>query len=247
VVELYTEARRVLDAARDARTPSREDRERVFASLMATIAVGAVAPSIVVGAVVPSIAVAKSGFVGKVASGALWVKAAASVAVLSVASASTFVYVRHHAHARPATPARVVTPAAARPAAPLAPVAEPAALPVLPIPSAVAPRGAKALPVERSAPAPRRKAVDEPSAEVGLLREAREARRAGQPERALELAHQQAQQYPRSQLWAERETLRVLALCDLGRIEAARRTAAPLQYLWSSPLQATLNASCVGK
>jgi hypothetical protein len=48
-------------------------------------------------------------------------------------------------------------------------------------------------------------------------------------------------------MWAERETLRVLALCDLGRVDAARRSAASLQYLWSSPLRATLNASCVGK
>ena len=244
MVELYTEARRVLDAARAARTPSREDRERVFESLMATVAVGAVAPSIAVGAVAPSIAVAKSGFVGKVASGALWVKAAASVAVLSVASASTFAYVHRHAHAPAATAARVAAPVTARVAAPVAPIAAPVALPV---PSEVAPRAARIPAVERSAPARRKPVVDEPSPEIGLLRQAREARRAGQPERALELTHEQAQEYPHSQLWAERETLRVLALCDLGRVEAARRTAAPLQYLWSSPLQATLNASCVGK
>jgi hypothetical protein len=103
--------------------------------------------------------------------------------------------------------------------------------------------------VERTAPAfvPARHAPDGPSAELALLRQLREARRAGQPERALEVAREHAKKYPQSERWAERETLRVLALCDLGRVDAARRSAAPLQYLWSSPLRASLNASCVGK
>jgi hypothetical protein len=107
---------------------------------------------------------------------------------------------------------------------------------------------ASALPnVEHAAPAAARQVPDGLSAELSLLRRAHEARRAGQPERALELAREHAKKYPHSQMWAERETLRVLALCDLGRVDAARRSAAPLEYLWSSPLRATLNASCVGK
>jgi hypothetical protein len=228
----------VLDAARDARTPSFADRERVFASLMASVAVG--------GAATPSVAAAKTGLLGKLASqSALWVKAAVSVAVVSTAGVSAYAYVQHRAH--PPTVAVPVAAPVSRPAAPAV-----AAAPVAPDPPPVLSQAAapvvSALPnVEHAAPAAARQAPDGPSAELSLLRRAHEARRAGQPERALELAREHAKKYPHSQLWAERETLRVLALCDLGRVDAARRSAAPLEYLWSSPLRATLNASCVGK
>jgi hypothetical protein len=236
VVELYPEARKVLDAAREARTPSLADRDRIFSSLMASVAVGAVAPSA---------AAAKTGLFGKIASNALWIKAAASVAVLSAASVSTFAYVRHHGQSSAAGPARVAAPVSALPVAPVAaPLPEPTHV-VAPTP---APAPTVSPPtVEHSAPAPSRHPTDGLSAELALLRQAHEARRAGQPERALELAREHAKKYPHSQMWAERETLRVLALCDLGRVDAARRSAASLQYLWSSPLRATLNASCVGK
>jgi hypothetical protein len=238
VAELYPEARKVLDAARDARTPSFADRERVFASLMASVAVG--------GAATPSVAAAKAGLLGKLASqSALWVKAAVSVAVVSTAGVSAYAYVQHRA--RPPT---VVVPVAARVSRPSAPAV--AAAPVAPDPPPILSQPAvpvaSALPnVEHAAPAAARQVPDGLSAELSLLRRAHEARRAGQPERALELAREHAKKYPHSQMWAERETLRVLALCDLGRVDAARRSAAPLEYLWSSPLRATLNASCVGK
>ncbi len=240
MVELYPEARKVLDIARDARTPSRADRERVFASLMASVALG--------GAATPSAAAAKTGLLGKLAGqSALWVKAAVSVALISTAGVSAYAYVRSHG-----PPAPTGVPLAAHDTAPLArPVALPAPAPPAsaeePLPSAseAAPSVASALP--NLAPTPARQTVDARSAELSLLRRAHEARRAGQPERALELARELAQKYPHSQMWAERETLRVLALCDLDRVEAARRSAAQLQYLWSSPLRATLNASCVGK
>ena len=226
----------MLDVARDARTPSDADRERVFASLMATVALGAAAPSA---------AAAKTGLAGKLASNALWIKAAASVAVLSVASVSTLSYVRHQSRTPAPPPAASHAPALPAPvaAAPPPPSAEPT-------PSAVAPPAHSAAPIsERSAPsqAPARRPKDELSQEQTLLRQAHDARRAGQPERALELVIEHAQKYPHSKMWAERETLRVLSLCDLGRVDAARRSAASLQYLWSSPFRATLNASCVGK
>ena len=207
----------------------------MLASLLASVAVSAVSSSIAVSpsiAVSSSIAAAKSGLVGKLAGAGLWVKAAASVAVLSVASASTFVYVRRHVPALGAARA-------------LAPLAVPQLAP--PVSIDVTPGAAKVSPKTQRALAPRSRAVDEPSPELRLLRQAHEARHAGRPERALELANEQAKRYPNSSLWSEREALRVLALCDLGRVDAARRTAAPLQYLWSSPVQATLNASCVGK
>jgi hypothetical protein len=236
VAELNPEARKVLDAVRAARAPSREDRERVFAALMASVAVTAVVPSVV--------AAKSGGLLGKLASNALWVKAAASVAVISVASVSTIAYVRHRGNATVAArPTVSVAAPSARVALPEVPVAPPAVSRV----AAAAPSPVPS--VERPAPAfaPARRAPDRPSAELALLRQARDARRAGQPERALELAREHEKNYPDSERWAERETLRVLALCDLGRVDAARRSAAPLQYWWSSPLRATLNASCVGK
>ena len=225
----------MLDAVRDARTPSLADRERVLASLLAGVAVGAAAPSAMA---------AKTGLVGKLAGNALWVKAAASVAVLSVASVSTFAYVQQRARPRVALALAPRLPALTPKIAALAPpVAPPVPPEVVPTP---APAKASAS-LERAPPAPARRAADGLSAEASLLRQAHDARRAGQPERALELAREHTQKYPHSPLWAERETVRVLALCDLGRVDAARRSAAPLQYLWSSPLRATLNASCVGK
>jgi hypothetical protein len=234
VVELHPESRKLLEVARDARTPTAADRERVFASLMASAAVTSVAPA----------AAAKTGLAGKFASSALWLKAAASVAVLSAASVSTFVYVQHRARSvaqRPLAPASIaaIAPAAPAPAESIAPVALP---PAASEPSATSARE------ERAQPTPHHAVhVEEKSLELGMLHQAREARRSGQPQRTLELTNELAEKYPRSKRWAERETLRVLALCDLGRVDAARRSAASLQYLWSSPLRATLNASCVGK
>jgi hypothetical protein len=181
---------------------------------------------------------------GKLASNALWIKAAASVAVISAASVSTIAYVRHRGNAPVGLrPAVLVAAPIARAPSPEPPLAAPAPSQV----SASVPSSAPS--VERAAPTimQARRAPDGPSAEVALLRQVRDARRSGQPERALELAREHAKKYPNSERWAERESLRVLALCDLGRFDAARRTAAPLQYLWSSPVRATLNASCVGK
>jgi hypothetical protein len=154
VVELYPEARRVLDAAREARTPSLADRERVFASLIASVAVGAAAPSA---------AAAKTGLLGKLASNALWVKAAASVAVLSAASVSTFTYVRHRAHPPAAALPHVAAPVPGPPVA-LAPA--PSAAPPAPSTAVVAAAPAAAPSLERSAPAPFRRHADAPSAEA---------------------------------------------------------------------------------
>ncbi|HEY4106141.1 MAG TPA: hypothetical protein VGM44_19715 [Polyangiaceae bacterium] len=230
MVELHPESRKLLEVARDLRTPTAADRERVFASLMASVAVTSVAPA----------AAAKTGLAGKFAGSALWIKAAASVAVLSAASVSTFVYVQHRARS-------AVTHSAAPSITAVAPAAIHSSEPAIPPPAAgeLSPASAKE---ERAQASPRHAAhVEEKSLELGMLRQARDARRAGQPQRALELTKELAEKYPRSKHWAERETLRVLALCDLGRVDAARRSAASLQYLWSSPLRATLNASCVGK
>lgn len=252
MVELHPEARKLLDTARSARTPSTADRDRVFAALMASVAVTSVAPS----AAAAKTAAAKTGLVGKIAGNALWIKAAASVAVISAASASTIAYVRHRDASRAMpTPVTVAAPAVREQPAPAPEIAEPEPAPSASPVGAVSAAPARALPsAEHAAPAsnpPLSAALAHNSAgssvELSLLRQAQAARRAGQPGRALELAREHTEKYPRSRLWAERETLRVLALCDLGRVDAARRSAAQLQYLWSSPLRATLNASCVGK
>jgi len=250
VVELYPEARRLLETAREARTPSLEDRERVFAALMAGVAVTAVAP----GAAAAKTAAAKTGLVGKLAGNALWIKAAASVAVISAASVSTIAYVRHRESKTVQPPVPVAVPVVSAPREQPAPAPEPEPSPQPVTPSAPPPVPRALPPVEHAAPASNpplsaalARNAEGPSVELSLLRQAQAARRAGQPAHALELAREHADKYPRSRLWAERETLRVLALCDLGRVDAARRSAAQLQYLWSSPLRATLNASCVGK
>lgn len=99
-------------------------------------------------------------------------------------------------------------------------------------------------------PAPERLASpvvtrDELDAEIRLLRAARAALESGAAERALAILDQHAEGYPRGTLAQERLATRALALCALGRVQAARTAVRELSRLSpSSPHLARLRASC---
>ena len=82
------------------------------------------------------------------------------------------------------------------------------------------------------------------SAESALLARAQRALHAGRPERALALSDEHSRRFPRGALTPEREVLHILALCALGRREAAdaeralflrERAASPLTHRLAQP------------
>lgn len=89
--------------------------------------------------------------------------------------------------------------------------------------------------------------VDDLHGDASLLRQAYSAWRNGEAARALALATDHANRYPKSQLRSERDGLRALALCALDRAPEARRVAKNLAATTpTSPVLATLADSCVG-
>jgi hypothetical protein len=107
------------------------------------------------------------------------------------------------------------------------------------------PSGKKAGPPPiASAPKPN----DELAEEAALLHRAQSAWRAGQSAQALELANQHATRFPRSQLANERDVLRVLSLCKLGRAEAAKKVGARLlKKAKGSPWYKSVAESCAAQ
>lgn len=84
------------------------------------------------------------------------------------------------------------------------------------------------------------------TAELELLHQAHTAWRQGEPALALQLTERHTRRFPGSQLSAERTTLRVLALCALGREEEAARVAQrQLGLRAGAPPPAALRGSCV--
>jgi hypothetical protein len=81
--------------------------------------------------------------------------------------------------------------------------------------------------------------------EAALLHEAQAAWRAGQSAQALSLANQHAQRFPHSQLANERDVLRVLSLCKLGQVSAAKQVGARLlRTAKGSPWYQSVADSC---
>jgi hypothetical protein len=228
------EARRIIDLARQARTPTAKDRQRVRAAIGMTLAAATVAaPTGVAAATVKA-----GGLMGLVGSVRLGLSA---ILVASVSVGGGAYYWRTRSHDAP-RPAEVQAPApvpmaADRPRAPTPVGAAPE-----PETSATAPAGRPPAEVRSAAVA-----QDPLLAEVTLLRRAQRAWQGGKPAVALELAQRHAQAYPHSQLALERGAVQVFALCALGRSVEARALASDLlAKAPTSPLRTSLEESCAG-
>jgi hypothetical protein len=81
--------------------------------------------------------------------------------------------------------------------------------------------------------------------EIALLRDARDALRGGQPDRALAVVEEHARRFPHGALAEEGDAERVLCLCALSRLGEARARAVlfAADYPHSS-YQASLKSSC---
>jgi hypothetical protein len=256
-----------LDLVRDAEDPTRADETRVHRALRAAIAAG-VAPS-----VEPSVemngslegasfgdALAKLGLSG------------AKLNLLAVCAAATLVAgdtaLPRGADAlgdlRTEVPAGAALPldrGAAEPAAPAhdaQPVAPsfnpepeaPTSAPSTPAPSTAAPSTAvpvRAKPRARAAAAPAAPgAATSLRAELELLQRVQAALKRGEASSALQALD--AHQTTDSTLLAERRAARILALCQLGRIDDARRAAAAFVKQHPGSLQrAAVDGSCANR
>lgn len=226
--ELNPDVRKLVDLARQARTPSVSDQRRVAERLAVPLAAG-----VAVGTAAKAVG-AQSLF------GALGAKVAAVVAVAVAVTAAVVAQ-------RAPTTARAPTPAVTAPAT-LTPVAAPVEAPsVAPPPST---RAEPPAPTRPSPPAPARSfgSARELEEEATLLHRAQSAWRAGQSQQALDLANQHARRFPRSQLANERDVLRVLSLCKLGQVQSAKQVGARLlRSAQGSPWYQSVAASCAAE
>jgi hypothetical protein len=84
--------------------------------------------------------------------------------------------------------------------------------------------------------------------EAKLLRQANEAMRADDPDRALDLLNEHAMRFPSGALEPERSAERVFALCRAGRtLEAQGAAETFLRAHPSGPLAARVQASCAAR
>lgn len=246
--DLNLDARRLVDLARQARTPGEGDKSRIAQRLAVPLAAAGATAAFAKTAAGGQIA---SGAGAKVAGGTLLGSVGAKIAaVITVGAVGTAVVVSNLS-----TPAPTVEPPApAQPAVVEVPAAPPEASQPVPAPEPAAEEPAPEAPVVST---PRVQPKVAPSAthpehelaqEAALLHQAQAAWRAGQSQRALELANQHAQQFPHSQLANERDVLRVLSLCKLGQVDAAKRVGARLlSKAKGSPWYQSVAGSCAAQ
>jgi hypothetical protein len=223
------DARRIIQLARQARTPSADDKRRVRAA----IALGVAATAVTVPTAAAAGASAKLAGAAGVFTG---LRGIVSVAVIASTSVGAGAYLWTHT-------------SASRRSADVSVVSSPPPIEVAPPPITVS-ESTNPPPIspERTAetPARPRMAPQDPlAAELTLLHAAKQAWQDGKPQTALDLAQRHAQLYPHSQLASERDALKVFALCGLGRTSDARDLASTLlSRAPGSPFRASLEQSC---
>jgi hypothetical protein len=245
--DLNPDARRLVDLARQHRTPGEDAKSRIAdrlaVPLAASLAAGTTAAAAKAAAAAEMAAGAKAG---ATLFGSLGFKVAA---VLTLSAAVTTLAVSQLVPGPSTASAPRHTPAAAAPA-PAKP-APAVATPEAPTNGAVNAAPADALLPQKNQLGPP-KHGSEPSHELAqeaaLLHEAQAAWRAGQSAQALSLANQHAQRFPHSQLGNERDVLRVLSLCKLGQVQAAKQVGAHLlKSAKGSPWYQSVAGSCAAR
>ncbi|HET9955159.1 MAG TPA: hypothetical protein VFQ61_11680 [Polyangiaceae bacterium] len=243
MMELDSDARRLLELAREARTPTLADKIRIESALSQALqaaAAGGATGSVATGG--GAAASTTKSTVGLAT--AKWL-AALSVPALVVGAlqlrnpetgepsgigAASVVATR-----RVASNQVVVTPSAAHSTPQTDPGFEPAVASHGDFVSRNA--GSRA----RSASKP--SAPDSLNQELDLLHAAQKAWRSGQAKQALVLIERHQREYPRSVLGLERDALRILSLCAAGREGEAKALARRFNGR-RSPLGAAVEQSC---
>ena len=236
---LSSEGRSIMDSARAALGPSSADRARLRVALASRLAASAAATASPAAAK-PLLGLLSSKLMLAIGSG------------FAIALCGSLGYVWLSPPPERQAAARVGAPPASQ--APSPALRGSAAPPELE-PRASASGGVA--PAARAAPpgSLRRMAKTSPSSsvelapdvegEVALLAEAQKALAAGQPARALQFLDEHASTYPRGALGPERAVARVIALCKLGNLAAARRDAAAfLRDAPTSPVSDRIRAAC---
>jgi hypothetical protein len=229
--QLGPDARAILDSARDAHDPDPETRARMRAAVLRRVGAGAVAATTVAATTATSGAAGTATFGGALIAKALVVLAFATggvVAARELTSTKT-------------APTAVETNAAAPPVAPTTPAIETVETVMTATvdpepPPAVTPTVAQIT----SAPKPQAPKPSTLEEELGTLREAHAALRAGRAADALALVDAMKG----SALGPERTATRVLALCALGRADARGAAEKFLAEHPSSPLSPRVRAAC---
>jgi len=247
--DLNPDARRLVDLARQARTPGEEDKLRIAERLAVPLAAGAAlgtaagAAKAAAGAgagakVAGSAALGSSGLGGFGSS--IAAKIAALVAVGAVGTAVVVGQLDAEKSPAPA-PAQMQEPTRAAP--------EPEPQRVVPDPAVESEPEPSEPIVKQGTPVPSiHKSAPELAQEAALLHQAQSAWRAGQSAEALQLANQHAERFPQSQLANERDVLRVLSLCKLGQVQAAKQVGARLlRKAKGSPWYQSVADSCAAQ
>jgi len=235
-MDLDPEAMRILQLAREARTPSALDKARLDRTL--AVALGLTATS--------AAGTATAVTAGKLAGMTLALKCTAGIAVVALAAGGGYSEWRAASRSR-AVLAAPVAAASAKVAAtpaltvPVAPVARENERPSANVPAAGP--GLRATRVDRAEPS--KTALAE---ELDLLHDVQAKWRRGDAAAALGLLAQHRRRFPRSQLGPERDALTILSLCAVGRTAQARKLAERfLRSAARSPLRASVEESCGGR
>jgi hypothetical protein len=227
VEEMNPEARRLVQLARQARTPTAEDKRRVRAALGFGIA--ATAASAPTGAAAAAVKVFGIGTGVRIV--------AIAIAIGSV-GAGAFYSTRAALHSRAqarssAAPGEPLVAAVPHPS----PTTQPEAIEA---PVQGTPDGVSVEARPRVAPP-----QDPLLVELTLLHRAQKAWQDGKPQLALDLVQKHSHMYPHSQLALERDAVRVFALCGLGRTaEASSLASELLGKAPRSPLRTSIEESC---
>lgn len=229
-MDLDRDAKRLLELTRAARTPGRDDKERIGRQLAASLVLTAAS------------AHAGTSMATK-AVGATW--AAKWAVVAMVAAAGGVGYLGMRARADTAPKANIVSPPA--PTAPERAAVNPTTEdePAAPSNDGDATRDEEPRrAVAAKSPAPRATL----SEELDLLHEAQAKWRSGNASSALAVIGEHRARFPRSALSPERDALAVLSLCATNRVAEAKRLARHfLATAPRSPLKKSVEESCGGK
>jgi len=245
--ELSRETDALLERGREGESLAPHDRARLKRALLAQVAGVSVVATTSTAAAWTTVAAKVIGvavIVGSVGFGVATILPPRAPAVASHFSGE--------ANAARSSPTKSATPAVPARAASLAIPTPAVSPPPSPPPASVAnemrsaARAPGTEPEVRAIP-PAAAASSSLEEEARLLREADDALKAGEPDRALRVLEELAARFPESALAPERAAERVFALCMAGRQDDAREAAATfLRTQDVGPLAARVRASCGG-